>query len=63
MDWINTSHLPGIKESRTLDNFVGFLQNKFYWSIIDLHNYVSFKCTEKQFSYAYIYSFSNSFSL
>ena len=36
-----------------------------YWSIVDLQCYLSFRCTEKWFSYTYTYihSFSDSFPM
>ena len=33
----------------------GNLKNKFYWSLVDLQCYVSFRCTAKWISYTYTY--------
>ena len=35
----------------------------FYWSIVDLQYYVSFRCTAKGISYTYIHSFLDSFPI
>ena len=41
------------------------IKKKFYWSIVDLQCFVSFRCTAKWFSYTYtcIYCFSSSFPI